>query len=170
MPPYNVGNSGCSQRPINAKIPDKSCQGVTSIGDPKGMGSEKTADQLPDRVSLLHKGGFPLCNSGCGDPIVEHVPSSIGQLPVPTALNAGSPTLFRNYYTVKHWKSKYLLSKGWRNCSLAGKARSGYARSQSDIVTRFLLPGNAFAQINWRWRGSAQRLPLSGELSKIFDF
>ncbi len=32
--------------------------------------------------------------SGCGDPIVESVPSSIGQLPVPTALNAGSPTLF----------------------------------------------------------------------------
>ena len=29
------------------------------MGDPKGKGSEKTADQLPDRVSLLHKGGFP---------------------------------------------------------------------------------------------------------------
>ena len=78
--------------------------------------------------------------SGCGDPIVESVPSSIGQLPVPTALNAGSPTLFRNYYTVKHWKSKYLLSLGKRNCSL------------------------------WYRRGSTQRLPLSGELSKIFDF
>ncbi len=32
--------------------------------------------------------------SGCGDPIVEHVPSSSGQLPVPVALNARSPTLF----------------------------------------------------------------------------
>ncbi len=32
--------------------------------------------------------------SGCGDPIVERVPSSSGQLPVPVALNAGSPTLF----------------------------------------------------------------------------
>ncbi len=32
--------------------------------------------------------------SGCGDPIVESVPSSSGQLPVPVALNARSPTLF----------------------------------------------------------------------------
>ncbi len=32
--------------------------------------------------------------SGCGNSIVENVPSSSGQLPVPVALNAGSPTLF----------------------------------------------------------------------------
>ena len=32
--------------------------------------------------------------SGCGDPIVESDPSSSGQLPVPVALNARSPTLF----------------------------------------------------------------------------
>ena len=32
--------------------------------------------------------------SGCGDSIVEKYPSSSGQLPVPVALNAGSPTLF----------------------------------------------------------------------------
>ena len=37
--------------------------------------------------------------SGCGDPIVESVPSSSGQLPVPEALNAGSPTLFKTNYT-----------------------------------------------------------------------
>ena len=30
-----------------------------------------TASQLPDRVSLLHKGGYPCMGSGCGDPIVE---------------------------------------------------------------------------------------------------
>ncbi len=32
--------------------------------------------------------------SGCGDPIVDKNPSSSGQLPVPMALNARSPTLF----------------------------------------------------------------------------
>ena len=37
--------------------------------------------------------------SGCGDLIVERGPSSTGQLPVPAALNARSPTLFRDYYT-----------------------------------------------------------------------
>ena len=37
--------------------------------------------------------------SGCGDSIVENIPSSSGQLPVPVALNAPSPTLFRVHYT-----------------------------------------------------------------------
>ena len=32
--------------------------------------------------------------SGCGDPIAEILPSSSGQLPVPVALHARSPTLF----------------------------------------------------------------------------
>ena len=49
---------------------------------------------LLNRVSLLHKGGCPICNSGCGDPIVDRVLRPPGKLPVPVALNAGSPTLF----------------------------------------------------------------------------
>ena len=32
--------------------------------------------------------------SGCEDTIVENIPSSSGQLPVPVALNAASSTLF----------------------------------------------------------------------------
>ncbi len=40
--------------------------------------------------------------SGCGDSIVEK-PSSSGQLPVPVALNALSPTLFR---VIIHQKEK----------------------------------------------------------------
>ena len=44
--------------------------------------------------------------SGCGDSIVESNPSSSGQLPVPVALNAPSPTLFTAYYTRFHRKSK----------------------------------------------------------------
>ena len=32
--------------------------------------------------------------SGCGDPIVEFILRPPGKLPVPVALNAGSPTLF----------------------------------------------------------------------------
>ena len=35
------------------------------------MGQQYTADHSPDRVSLLHKGGFPICNSGCSDSIVD---------------------------------------------------------------------------------------------------
>lgn len=37
--------------------------------------------------------------SGCGNLIVENVPSSSGQLPVPVALDARLPTLFSAYYT-----------------------------------------------------------------------
>ena len=78
------------------------------MDDPRETAAN-TADHSPDRVSLLHKGGYPICNSGCGDPIVERVPSSSGQLPVPVALNAGSPTLFRKHDTAKEGKCKYLI-------------------------------------------------------------
>jgi len=44
--------------------------------------------------------------SGCGDSIVEKNPSSSGQLPVPVALNALSPTLFTDYYTRFYRKCK----------------------------------------------------------------
>lgn len=44
--------------------------------------------------------------SGCGNLIVENLPSSSGQLPVPVALNARSPTLFAHYYTRFFSKSK----------------------------------------------------------------
>ena len=37
--------------------------------------------------------------SGCGDPIVASSLRPPGKLPVPVALNAGSPTLFAVYYT-----------------------------------------------------------------------
>ncbi len=49
--------------------------------------------------------------SGCGDPIVERIPSSAGQLPVPAALNARSPTLFIGYYTRKDWNCKGVSGK-----------------------------------------------------------
>ena len=48
--------------------------------------------------------------SGCGNAIVDFDPSSAGQLPVPVALNAASPTLFRSYYTRFVRKCKYLIS------------------------------------------------------------
>ncbi len=35
-------------------------------------------------------------------------PSSSGQLPVPVALNASLPTLFKSYYTRRKFKSKDL--------------------------------------------------------------
>ena len=38
-------------------------------------------------------------------------PSSSGQLPVPVALNAPSPTLFRSYYTPTVKKSKGVLEE-----------------------------------------------------------
>ena len=40
--------------------------------------------------------------SGCGDPIAEKIPSSSGQLPVPVALHARSPTLFPSI--IHDWK------------------------------------------------------------------
>ena len=47
--------------------------------------------------------------SGCGNAIVENSPSSSGQLPVPVALNAADPTLFRCYYTRLYRKCKYFF-------------------------------------------------------------
>ena len=37
--------------------------------------------------------------SGCGDSIVDKNLRPPGKLPVPVALNAGSPTLFTGHYT-----------------------------------------------------------------------
>ena len=48
--------------------------------------------------------------SGCGDGIVEKFLRPPGKLPVPVALNAASPTLFRSYYTRFVRKCKYLFS------------------------------------------------------------
>ena len=45
-------------------------------------------------------------------------PSSTGQLPVPAALNARSPTLFTAYYTRYVKKSKYLLAKNGKSFSI----------------------------------------------------
>ena len=49
--------------------------------------------------------------SGCGDGIVDQILRPPGKLPVPVALNAPSPTLFRHYYTPKERKSKYILEE-----------------------------------------------------------
>ena len=38
-------------------------------------------------------------------------PSSSGQLPVPVALNASLPTLFKSYYTRRKFKSKDPIGK-----------------------------------------------------------
>ena len=47
--------------------------------------------------------------SGCGDSIVDKILRPPGKLPVPVALNALSPTLFRDYYTRFYRKCKYLF-------------------------------------------------------------
>ena len=54
------------------KTPAFSRQGVTDYRIIGGKRQQYTADHSPDRVSLLHKGGFPICNSGCSDSIVEN--------------------------------------------------------------------------------------------------
>ena len=64
----------------------------------EGTGSQ-TVCHSPDRVSLLHKGGYPLWRSGCGYPIADKRPSSAIQLPILAALHAGFPTLFADHYT-----------------------------------------------------------------------
>ena len=56
---------------------------------PVGKGSAFTADLSPDRVSLLHKGGCPICNSGCGDPIVEKFLRPPGNSPSQRHLTQG---------------------------------------------------------------------------------
>ena len=48
--------------------------------------------------------------SGCGDPIVEIFLRPPGKLPVPVALDAGSPTLFTQHYTRFSWKCKQVFS------------------------------------------------------------
>ena len=70
-------------------------QGVTDYRIIDGKRQQYTADHSPDRVSLLHKGGIPICNSGCSDSIVERFLRPPGKLPVPVALDALSLTLFK---------------------------------------------------------------------------
>ena len=53
------------------KPPTQIRQGVTDYRIIGGKRQQYTADHSPDRVSLLHKGVFPICNSGCSDSIVE---------------------------------------------------------------------------------------------------
>ena len=45
--------------------------------------------------------------SGCGDGIVDQILRPPGKLPVPVALNAPSPTLFTDNYTLFYRKCKY---------------------------------------------------------------
>ena len=60
-----------------------------------GKGSTMTADQLPDRVSLLHKGDESHMAQRVRIPYRGQGPSSVTQLPILTALHAGFPTLFQ---------------------------------------------------------------------------
>ena len=54
-------------------------------------------------------------------------PSSSGQLPVPVALNASLPTLFKSYYTRRKFKSKDL--------------NGNISKFLSNRVVRFLFAG-----------------------------
>ena len=52
--------------------------------------------------------------SGCGGSIVEKVLRPPGKLPVPVALNALSPTLFRDNYTPFDRKCKHLFYRYYK--------------------------------------------------------
>ena len=74
--------------------------------DSAGQASE-TADLIARPSIASHKGGLvPIWAAGAVTSSWKN-PSSSGQLPVPVALNARPPTLFRHYYTRKVEKSKY---------------------------------------------------------------
>ena len=45
------------------------------------FGGETSRPLAPDRVSLLHKGGHPVCNSECGDSIVDKILRPPGNSP-----------------------------------------------------------------------------------------
>ena len=48
----------------------------------------------PTEYRCYIKEVFPICNSGCGNPIVDLILRPPDKLPVPVALDARSPTLF----------------------------------------------------------------------------
>ena len=65
------------------------------VGSPVGRGSAKKQPTIrPTEYRCFIKEVNPLWRSGCENPIVEKLPSSSGQLPVPMALDARLSTLF----------------------------------------------------------------------------
>ena len=93
MPPYYVGDGKLFRDSENKKALTNIVREFYRFRTGM-MGQQYTADHSPDRVSLLHKGGCPICNSGCSDSIVDRFLRPPGKLPVPVALNALSLTLF----------------------------------------------------------------------------
>ena len=63
-------------------------------GLPVGNDSKKQPTIRPTEYRCFIKEVNPLWRSGCENPIVEKIPSSFGQLPVPMALDARFSTLF----------------------------------------------------------------------------
>ena len=81
------------------------------VQHPEGKASEIQPTICPTEYRCYIKEGFLYVCSGCGNDTVEKIPSSSGQLPVPVALNASLPTLFKSYHTRRNSKSKDLIGK-----------------------------------------------------------
>ena len=114
-PPFFIGDGPtiCAN-----KNPLRIAQG--SFTDTVGQGSEKQPDHSPDRVSPLIKEVLLIWAAGAVTSSWK-IPSSSGQLPVPVALNARSPTLFGCiiHYFDKKVNSYFSKREDTVNCSLS---------------------------------------------------
>ena len=72
MPPLFAATDGsCPDGPKNARTPAENRRGaVQTLDDPWGIGS-RNLTHCPTEYRCYIKEGSPICNSGCGDPIVE---------------------------------------------------------------------------------------------------
>ena len=105
-------------------------------------------------------------------PSWNKIPSSIGQLPVPTALNARSPTLFRN--TIHEMEQKVnpdfsfypTFGTGTTNCSLKFRARRSRLGPLLEGSAAILNTGDCQWQSHIKTMCQPNR--LTGGVSSVF--
>ena len=121
----------------------------------------------PTEYRCYIKEDVPYATAGAVTPSWKSFPSSIGQLPVPSALNARSPTLFRDYYTRFDKKSKYLFIDKFMQYNTVGRghAPAGKLRSLSSklYAQSLTMPGGG-RPLPCNFQKSC-RVNLSGRLS-----
>ena len=120
----DVGNGSWIPGPINTKTPDKNRQGVQNLWITRRERQRKIQPTIClTEYRCYIKEGVPYATAGAVTPSWK-IPSSIGQLPVPSALNARSPTLFAVIIQQKEEKVNTLFSTARKNALQKYNVRS----------------------------------------------
>ena len=130
-----------SGSPKNKKPRRKTRQGVASVNHPRETARCIQPTIRPTEYRCYIKEGIPYATAGAVT-ASWNIPSSSGQLPVPVALNAPSPTLFRDYYTSFGRKCKGLIYRYRRNKCFRLCRSAGFRRYYAKSILSFGNHGN----------------------------